>query len=93
LTFPGTCSPPTTPANFSASNSGNTIVLSWSPPASGAAPTRYVLDVSGPIAGKFAVTGLALSSAVGQGTYTISVASENSCGTSLPTPTTTITIP
>ncbi len=27
LTFPGTCSPPATPTNFSASNSGNTIVL------------------------------------------------------------------
>ena len=93
LTFPGTCSAPTTPANFSASNSGNTIVLSWSPPASGTAPTRYVLSVSGPIAGEFPVTGLALSGAVGQGTYTISVASANSCGTSVPTPTKTITIP
>jgi hypothetical protein len=93
LTFPGTCSPPTTPANFSASNSGNTIVLRWSPPASGAAPTRYVLSVTGPTAGEFSVTGLAVSGAVGQGTYTISVASANSCGTSVPTPTKTITIP
>jgi hypothetical protein len=93
LTFPGTCSPPATPASLSASNSGNTIILHWSPPVGGAAPTHYVLYASGPIAGEFPVTGHGLSGAVGQGTYTISVASANSCGTSARTPSTTLTIP
>ena len=45
LTFPGTCSPPSTPTNFSAFAAGNLIVASWSSPASGAAPTEYVVDM------------------------------------------------
>ncbi len=93
LTFPGTCSPPATPTNFTASKIGNTIFVSWSPPASGTAPTRYLLIVSGSIEGSLPVTGLALSGAVGQGTYIIGVAAENTCGTSPATPPKTITIP
>ena len=93
LTFPGTCSPPATPTNFSVSKSGDTIFVSWSPPESGTAPTRYLLIVSGSIEGSVPVTGLALSGAVGQGIYTIGVAAENTCGISAATPLKTITIP
>ena len=93
LTFPGTCSPPATPTSFAVSKSGSTIVLLWSPPASGTAPTSYLLNVTGAIDGTFPVVGLTLSGSVAPGTYTINVAAKNSCGSSAPTPAKTVTIP
>ena len=93
LTFPGTCSPPGMPTAFSASKSGSTIVVSWLPPAAGAAPTGYIVFVTGTFEDSFSTPGLALSGAAGPGTYSLSVAATNTCGTGAATATSTITIP
>jgi hypothetical protein len=93
LTFPGVCSAPNTPTNFSASRSGDTIIVSWLPPAGGTAPERYTVLVTGSFQGAFPTTGLTLSGAAPSGTYSLSVAAANTCGTSAPTPSQTIVIP
>jgi hypothetical protein len=93
LTFPGPCSPPSTPTNFTASKSGHTITVSWLPPSAGAAPAGYVVLVSGSFEGEIPTTALMLSGAAGPGTYSLSVAATNVCGTSGATPAQTITIP
>ena len=92
LTFPGACSPPSTPTNFSAFATGNWIVASWSPPASGAAPTEYVVDMFEAFNGSFRTTGLTWSGAFEQGNYVLRVRAINACGSSAPTPTTTVTV-
>jgi Fibronectin type III domain len=93
LTFPGTCSPPGMPTAFSASKSGSTIVVSWLPPAAGAAPTGYIVFVTGSFESSFSTPGLTLSGTAGPGMYLLSVAATNTCGTGAATATRTITIP
>jgi hypothetical protein len=92
LTFPGICAPPETPAQFSATNSGRFVSLSWSLPPSGPAPTGYTLIVSGAFAGEIPLSGRSISAAVFPGTYNVSVAATNSCGSSAPTATKTLVI-
>lgn len=92
LTFPGTCSAPQTPANFSVANNGRTITASWDLPASGAAPTSYRIDVTGAYVGSVPTTSRAVSGTVSAGTYTLSVAAVNGCGSSATTTTQTIVI-
>ena len=93
LTFPGTCSAPQTPTNLSLSKQDDSISAFWSLPASGAAPTGYILNVSGAINQSFNLTERTVSGTVPQGTYLISVSAANACGSSAPTPAKTITIP
>ena len=93
LTFPGTCSPPQVPTNFSVSRVGQTIVVLWSPPAAGGAPSGYIVMVSGSFQGSLSTPGLTLSGAAGPGTYVMRVAATNVCGTSAATPSKTVTIP
>ena len=93
LTFPGACTTPQTPASFLLSKQSDTVSAFWSLPASGAAPTVYVLTVSGAINETFSVTERTASGRVAPGTYTISVSAANACGASAPTPARTITIP
>ncbi len=93
LTFPGTCSAPQTPTSLSLSKQSDTISAFWSLPASGGAPTGYILNVSGPINQSFDLTERTVTGTVPQGTYMISVSAANACGSSAPTPAKTITIP
>jgi hypothetical protein len=94
LTFPGACSgPPLTPTSFAASKSGTTLDVSWGLPASGPAPTGYILNVGGTIVGTFPSTSRQMSANVGTGTFTVSVIAINACGASAPTATQTVTIP
>jgi hypothetical protein len=94
LTFPGPCTgPPAEPEHFLAYAIGNTIFVVWDPPASGAATTLDVLDVSGAFTGAFATAGRRLSGVVGSGTYNVSVRATNACGSSVPTAVQAITIP
>ena len=65
----------------------------WDPPASGAAPTSYLLDVSGAFTGQFPTTGRALNGNAGPGSYTVRVQSVNACGASPFTAAQTVTIP
>jgi hypothetical protein len=93
LSFPGTCSPPATPINFSATKTGNTILLAWSPPASGSAPSGYVVSVSGAFVGSFPTASLTLSGAAAPGTYTLSVYATSTCGDSPHSAPQVITVP
>ena len=94
LTFPGPCSGvPQVPTNLVAYKVGNTIHVVWDAPSAGAAPTFYVLNVTGSFVGGFATTVRSMSGTVGPGTYGISVAAVNPCGTSAATATQTVTVP
>lgn len=94
LTFPGPCSGvPEAPANFVVSSAGSVITASWDPAASGAAPTGFVLSVTGAFTGAFPTTLRSLSGAVGPGTYSLSVQATNACGTGAATPAQVVTIP
>ena len=82
LAFPGACSGlPQPPANFVAYRVGRTIFVQWDPPDAGAAPTGYVVDVTGAFTGSVPTSGRQLSGTVGPGTYVLTVASANPCGT------------
>jgi hypothetical protein len=94
LSFPGAClGPPIEPEHFLAYRIGNTIFVVWDPPASGPAPTQYVLDVSGAFVGAFPTAGRKLSGTVGPGTYNLSVRAVNACGSSPSTAQQTVSIP
>ncbi len=94
LTFPGPCSgAPDPPANVFAYAEGRTVFVDWTPAATGTAPTSYVLNVAGSYVGAFAVATRGLSGAVGPGSYTLSVAAVNACGTSTASAPQTVTVP
>ncbi len=94
LTFPGACSgAPAPPTNFVATTSGNVLSLSWGLPASGSAPSGYTLIVTGSFVGSLPISGRSIAGAVPAGTYTLSIAATNACGTGLPSPPVTVTIP
>jgi Bacterial Ig domain len=81
LTFPGACSgAPQAPADFVAFKSGGLLTMFWSPPAAGAAPTGYQLNVSGSFVGSLLVAGRSLVVAPPPGTYTLAVVATNPCG-------------
>jgi hypothetical protein len=73
--------------------SGNTILVAWALPMSGAAPAGYIVHVSGSVVAAFPTTALSLSGMAAPGTYAVSVAATNSCGESVPTAAQTVTIP
>ena len=94
LTFPGGCTgAPQVPANFSVSNTGGTANLSWDPPVVGAAPTGYVVTVSGAFVGAFPVASRGLSAAAPSGTYNLSLTATNPCGSGPPTAVRTLVMP
>jgi hypothetical protein len=93
LTFPGTCAAPRTPVNFTATKSGSLVSLSWAPALSGAAPTGYLLSVRGSFVADIPTTFRTLAANAPGGSYLLSVAATNPCGTSAPTATQTLTIP
>jgi hypothetical protein len=99
LTFPGSCAaapngPPQLPGNFLAQRIGNTIRVTWNAPASGPAPSQYVLNVTGSFTGSFPLgAALAVSGNVGPGSYGLSVLAANPCGPGGATPVQTIVVP
>ena len=94
LTFPGPCSgAPLRPVGFSATRSGNTITVSWMPPATGPSLASYTLAVSGAFVGSIPTTTRSLSGTVLPGSYTFSVTATNACGTSAATTPQTVTVP
>jgi uncharacterized protein (DUF1800 family) len=83
LTFPTRCSgSPQTPINFFATVSGNTVTLNWQAAASGAAASRYEVNVTGSYTGRLPITARTLAGVVGPGTYNVSVRASNACGNS-----------
>jgi hypothetical protein len=93
VTVPGLCSgAPLTPTNFLAYNVGHTIYAMWDPAASGPAPTNYTLNVGGSYVGNVSTTSRSLSGTVGAGSYALSVAATNACGSSVFTAVQTVAI-
>lgn len=94
LTFPSACSGPPQPVtNFLAYQLGGTLFLNWDAPAAGAAPSGYVLDVTGSYVGSIRLLQRALSAPVPSGAYTFSVVATNPCGSSVGTLPQTVTVP
>ena len=94
LTLPQSCSGvPLPPANFVIAKTGIAVTVRWDLAPSGPAPTSYVLNVSGPINATIPTTIRSLGGVVPPGTYNLSVASTNPCGTSAATPTQAVTVP
>lgn len=82
LAFPGGCSgAPAAPARLRALQSGGRVTVFWDPPASGAAPSSYLLSVSGGLNATVPMTEREVSAPVPSGTYTLTVAGANACGT------------
>ena len=93
LAFPGQCGgAPEIPTHVRAWRDGSNISLSWSPPASGPAISHYVAYVSGAYVGSFTTTGRILSGAAAPGTYMLSVAAINACGTGIASATQTVIV-
>jgi hypothetical protein len=94
ITVPTSCTgPPAAPANFLAHRTGRFVQVIWEPAASGAAPTGYVLGVSGAFVGSIPTPQRSMGGAVGPGTYHLSVSAINGCGASPPTAVQTLTVP
>ena len=68
-------------ANVRAYRVGHTVYVSWESPATGVAPTGYLLNVTGALSGSFGTTSRALSGLLGSGTYEMTVSASNACGT------------
>ena len=94
VAVPGSCTGiPGAPRNVTATKTGNLISLSWDLPVSGPAPTSFVVNVTGAFVGSIPVAARRLSGNVGPGSYTITVTSRNSCGSSAPSPPVTVVVP
>jgi hypothetical protein len=94
VTIPSVClGGPEVPSNVLAYRIGNTVFVVWDPPLSGPAAASYVVSVSGSFVGSFGTTVRSLSGQAGAGSYTISVAAVNSCGSSPASAPQTVTIP
>ncbi len=93
LSFPGACAAPAVPQDLEAFVIGNVVTIRWQAPASGAAATGYVLNVSGAVSLQLPVTGRTLSSPAPPGTYSFTVAAQNACGTGPTTTARSVTVP
>ena len=94
LTFPSVCSgPPQVPANFLAFNSGGILFLSWDPPVNGAAPSGYLLNVTGSVVGTLPMNTRTFSAPGPAGTFNLSVIATNPCGASASTAIRTVSFP
>ena len=95
----GAFSTPGAPTGFSASASGNTVSLSWAPPAagSGGTPTGYTVVVRGAPGGPAQTAPVgnvtAISAAVPNGVYHLSVVATNAVGSGGESAGVTITVP
>ena len=94
LTFPKPCSgAPQPPTAVVAYRVGPTISVLWDPAARGAAPTGFVVHVTGAVEQDLPTTARALSGVAPPGRYTLTVTATNGCGTSAPTAPQTVTMP
>ncbi len=94
VSVPAACAgPPPPPVNFLFYKAGGTAFAVWDPPPTGPAPSGYVLNVSGPITLSLPLGARSISAVPPPGTYGVSVAATNACGSSTPTAVQTIVIP
>ena len=85
--------PPAAPSGVHAYQLDRTAVVSWTPGASGPAPTAYVLIVTGSVTESVVTTSRLLSGAVGPGAYTLSLVAVNPCGASAATSPVVLIVP
>jgi titin len=98
LDVPGSCGvasqgPPHAPTDFVTATSGRAYHLAWAPPAAGPAVESYEVQVAGSYTTTTPTTARVLSGLAPPGTYTVSVAARNTCGTGPATPPATVVIP
>jgi hypothetical protein len=94
LAFPGGCSgPPLTPVRLLVHRAARFLQVLWEPAPAGAAPTGYLLQVSGAFNGALPTTARSLGGVVGPGEYQLAVAATNACGQSAFTPVQSTTVP
>jgi hypothetical protein len=94
VTVPDACSgAPLPPANFLAYKLGSAVHVVWDPAPAGPASTSYVLNVGGTFNLTIPTPTRSLSGVVPPGTYNLSVAATNACGTSAATFVQVITVP
>lgn len=93
LAFPGVCAPPSAPEGLQAHFVGQTLMLWWDPPVSGAAVTGYLLSVRGAYNLDLPLEQREITSRVPAGTYTFSVVARNACGASVATGPKTVLVP
>ena len=72
---------------------GPTLSVRWDPAARGAAPTGFVVHVTGAVDQHLPTTARALSGVAPPGRYTLTVTATNGCGTSAPTTPQTVVMP
>jgi hypothetical protein len=92
LAFPGGCAVPAAPEGLQTYVDGSVVTIRWNSPTTGAAATKYVLTVSGPVSLVLPVSGRSLSSPAPPGTYTFTVAAQNACGTGPQSPAQSVTV-
>lgn len=93
LSMPGPCSgAPQLPEGVTATVAGGVIDLSWRAPSAGPAVAGYEIRVTGGYTGVIPTTGRRLTATVAPGSYSVSLAAANVCGTSAPTAPMTITV-
>jgi hypothetical protein len=94
LTFPGVCSgPPQMPRNVVVQRSGSFLNAVWEAPSAGPAVTSYVVNVTGALNLTLPFTTRRAAGNVPSGTYNLSVAAVNPCGTGTATVPQSISIP
>jgi hypothetical protein len=93
LTLPGGCPVPAVPEAVQAYAVGRLVTLRWDAPAGGAAPLGYVVTVGGSLTLSSAVAGREVITMAPPGTYTISVAATNACGTGEASRPVSLTVP
>jgi hypothetical protein len=94
LAFPEACSgAPLTPVRLLVHRSGRFLQVLWEPAPAGAAPTGYLLQVSGAFNGVLPTSARSLGGVVGAGAYQLAVAATNACGQSAFSPVQTTVVP
>ena len=94
VTVPGVCAhPPLPPADLLAYNAGSVLTLVWDSPASGDAPTGYVVHVVQPLVLSAPTSNRSISATVPSGEYAVSVQATNACGASRLAPLQVVSVP
>lgn len=94
LEFPQTCSgAPQVPENVLVYKLGNTLHMLWDPAGASTATSHFLLTATGSVNVTVPLVARGVSTPVPPGTYVLSVAAVNACGTSAPTAPITVTFP
>jgi hypothetical protein len=94
ITIPSACTgAPVVPSNVLAYAVGRQVTVLWDAPTTGPAATSYMVNVSGAFTGAFPVAARTIGGTVAPGTYNLSVAAVNACGTGPASAVQTVVVP